>query len=238
MAWDITADPERFVEAVESFQERVPVTVDDLEDLTRAERARAFHIASVNELSVVRTVYDELDRAIANNLPIQDFRKAVREKVGKHQIGGAHLDTVFRNAVQTAYNTGRWTQITSADVTQTKPYWMYDAVLDTRTTEVCRALDTTVKAHDDPFWLTRWPPNHHRCRSSVRAVRRREAERRGITVGDPPGGEPQGGFGLAPPLRGAEPLPDPARVKPELLGIFDRRRNNDPDLFRTDEDED
>lgn len=238
MAWDISAEPERFEEAIAEFKRRVPIEADELATLTRAERSRAFYIASVNELSVVRTVYDELDRAIANATPIDEFRASVHDKLGKHRLGGAHLNTVFRNAVQTAYNTGRWEQITSGDLTQTRPFWMYDAVLDSRTTEVCKALDQTVKAHDDPFWLTRWPPNHHQCRSSVRAVRRREAERRGITVGDPVGGEPQGGFGLAPPLRGAEPLPDPARVQPELLSVFNRRRNSDPDLFRTDEDED
>lgn len=206
MAWTIHASPDRFDEAVAQFRARVPMRAEDVVRLTSEQRRSAFWVASMNELAPVRTLFEEIDRAIAEGTPLDDFKKRVRQKLTE-TIGDDHLETVFRNAVQTAYNSGRWEQLTSPDSTLLRPYFLYDTVMDSRTSEVCKPLDGTVKAHDDVFWLSHWPPLHHRCRSSVRSIRRSEAERRGITEGEP--SKPQRGFGAAPPKRGGDPRPPP-----------------------------
>lgn len=43
----------------------------------------------------------------------------------------------------------------------------YSAVLDDRTTNLCRGLDGTVLPLADPFWQQWTPPNHFGCRSAV-----------------------------------------------------------------------
>lgn len=198
MAWTVTADPNKFDAAVRWFRKRLPVTDRQFDRLSRRERDRAFHIAGVNEMRVVQTVFEELDRSIADGTPLADFRKRVRDRLKKHQINGSHLETVFRNGVQTAYNTGRWYQLT--ETTQARPYWVLDVVMDSRTSDKCKPVDGVCKPHDDPWWLTNWPPRHHRCRTGVRSVRESEARRIGITSGTPKE-TPDEGFGYAPPLR-------------------------------------
>lgn len=235
MAWAVSAEPSEFDEAIAWFRSRVPVTDDEYNALSASAKTRAFHLASVNELQVVQTVFKEIERAIAEGLPLETFQASVSEKLGAaHRLNGYHLETVFRNGTQDAYNAGRWEQLTSLDVSSTRPYWMYDAVLDDRTTPLCKSLDGTIKAHDDPYWLTHCPPLHHRCRGGIRALRRSEADRRGITVGDPQTvGEPGQGFGLAPPLRTELPMPDRTQVDNDVLSVFDARRATDPDNDNT-----
>jgi SPP1 gp7 family putative phage head morphogenesis protein len=239
MAWAVSAEVAEFDEAVEHFRGLVPVTDDEYKELEASQRARAFHLASMNELAVVQLVFDELDRAIQHGTPIDAFRKVMKEKlVGERAIPPSQVETMFRNATQLAYNTGRWSQITNPEVTAIRPYWMFDAVMDTRTTRlICWKLNGTIKGHDDPWWLTHYPPLHHRCRTSVRTLRRSEALRRGLTLGDPDAG-PDSGFGLAPPVRGDDlPMPNRATVDESAYRVFDLRRAKDPDNTQTGEDE-
>jgi SPP1 gp7 family putative phage head morphogenesis protein len=212
--WTVTSDVGQFEEAVEAHRERVPMTAAEVVDMTAEERRAAFWVAGTHEAAVVQTIHQEIERALAEGLSLDEFKKNLAEKLqGQHALGGAHLETVFRNAVQSAYNAGRWYQLTDPDVTAARPFWMFDAVLDTRTTPLCKDLNGTIKAHDDPFWLTHWCPLHHRCRSGVRALRTSEVERRGgVTPGGPPGA-PSEGFGRAPPLRGEDPRPPPTGPK-------------------------
>ena len=130
----------------------------------------------------------------------------------------AHAETVFRNAAQRSLNAGRYRQM--QDAAKWRPYWMYDAVRDTRTTEICRRLDETVRPADDPYWNTRIPPLHHRCRAGIRSLRKSEGERRVTNV--PPPEQPQDGFGLAPD---ADPVwkPDPSKYDPELYAELNRK---------------
>lgn len=200
MAWKVSADLGRFDEAVEALRARTTLTDDEYYQLEGAGRSRAFSYAGGAELAVVQTVLDELAKAIERGQPIEEFRASIREKLGTFGPKGAHLETIFRNACQTAYNRGRWNQMKAPDVVKFRPYFLYDSILDSRTTEVCKACNGTLKLHDDPWWLTHWPPLHHRCRSSVRNLRASEAVKRGITEGDVEGATPQGTFGYAPPL--------------------------------------
>lgn len=222
--WTVTADLERFDEAAEAFKKRVPMRAEDVVGMTAEERRHAFWVAGMNERAAVETLHAEIARAIEEGTPLEEFKARVKEKL--IALHDAHLETVFRNAVQGAYNTGRWHQLTDPDVTLVRPYWVFDAVMDSRTSERCSALNGTIKAHDDPFWLTRWPPLHHRCRSGIRAVRKREAR---LTEGEPKA--PDNGFGLAPPRRGDDPRPMPQpKVEPAPEpGKKRRKKKPEPD---------
>src|SRR6185295_5529825 len=224
MSWDVTADHERFEEAVGWFRSRVAYTHDELGELDDKSRAAAFWIAGSLELSAVQTIFDEIAAALEKGSSLEDFKKSIREKLtGKLGISGFHLETVFRNWTQTAYNTGRWYQLTDPDLAVGRPYLLYDAILDSRTTKLCESLNGTVKPVGDPFWLTHWPPLHHRCRSSPRSLTRSEAAKRGITEGTPQV-TVQKGFGLAPPARGdLPPKPDPARIDPAVWTAYKTR---------------
>gem|GEM_PF-7021647 len=92
--------------------------------------------------------------------------------------------------------------------------------------DICRNLDGTIKRHDDEFWLTHCCPMHHRCRSSLRSLRTKEALERGVTQGIPEGTDAQDGFGKAPPLRGDDDNLEPkqSRFDPEVWEEFKKRQ--------------
>lgn len=222
MSWPATAEVGRFDEALAWFKARVPYTHAEVGQIEDKTRARAFWIAGGLELSVVQTVFDEIAKAIEKGTSLEAFKKSIGETLGnKLGISGHHLETVFRNATQDAYNAGRWYQLTDPELKLGRPYLLYDAILDSRTTPLCNTLNGTVKAVDDPFWLTHWPPLHHRCRSSPRSLTRREAARRGVTEGTPDAKVPDG-FGLAPPARGDQ-LPNLNKVDPLLWSSAKQR---------------
>lgn len=206
MAWTVTADVGRFDEAADFFQKRVP----GVDTGVAADRARgnAFRVAGMLELGAVQLVFDEIAKAVEKGTTLEAFKASVREKLANFSPAGPHLETVFRNWVQGSYNAGRWFQMKDPDVVQIRPYFLYDSILDQRTTEVCKVCNGTIKWHDDHWWLTHWPPLHHRCRSSVRSLRRSEALKRGVTEGDPATDVP-GTFGKAPPVRDDEALTTP-----------------------------
>lgn len=224
MAWNVTADLDKFDEAIAWFASRVPYDQARLDTLDDAARSKAFTIAGAIELRAVQTILDEMAKSVEDGTPYEDFVASVEEKLdGKVGISSAQLETVFRTNVQTAYNAGRWFQIMDPEVTLLRPFLMYDSVLDTRTTEICQACDGTVKSHFDPWWETHNPPLHHRCRSSIRSLRRSEAERRGITDTDPAPDVP-GGFGKAPTVADKNvAMPKSDDFSPDAWSAFERR---------------
>src|SRR5699024_1365521 len=54
---------------------------------------------------------------------------------------------------------------------KTLPFLQFDAVMDDRTTELCRGLAGVIKKANDPFWEVWYPPNHYNCRSDGRQLR-------------------------------------------------------------------
>ena len=69
-----------------------------------------------------------------------------------------------RPAATSWFNRGRLSAMAPGDA------WQYDAVLDDRTTDLCRSLNGLVMPAQDPRWYSRMPPLHSGCRSSIRAV--------------------------------------------------------------------
>ncbi len=225
MAWAVTADPERFEEALDWFKKRFPVTEELLEALGQYAGARAWTVADVAELDVVLDVFKELELAIAEGRTLAEFKKAIGAKLTKSwgKSNAARIETIYRTNMQTAYNAGRWKQLTDPDIVRTRPYLMYDAILDSRTSDICKKRNGTVLPASDPWWSQNNPPLHHRCRSSLRALRPREAERQGIDDSPPEADNPSPGFGQAPGLD-APFEPDPAKYPRELFDAYAQKR--------------
>jgi hypothetical protein len=156
------ADPDKFEEASKWFRGRVVVTRAEWDAMSRQARRQAFTIAGTQQAKVVQTVFDAIALAIDKGTPIDKWRKDLKKKLGAFaDKNSATLTTAFINANQTAYNTGRYYQMSNPAVTVALPYRVYDSVLDTRTTDICKGLNGTVLLHSDPWWLTHWPPMHH-----------------------------------------------------------------------------
>lgn len=77
------------------------------------------------------------------------------------------LETIVRTYMTDAYNHGRLTEFTAPDQLVFMNGFRYSAVLDERTTPVCRFLDGKVFRPEDPALHELVPPNHFNCRSII-----------------------------------------------------------------------
>lgn len=190
-----------FEEAVASILSRRP----ELKGAYRAATAtytpdRAFTMArAAREEQLVR-VRDAIGAALRDGATLNEARKAV---AGLGDWSAAYAETVYRNAVTTAYADGRLAQARDPDVQLVAPAVAFMAVHDADVRPNHLAADGVVAGPDDPVWATLRPPLGHRCRCGLRLVDRVEAERLGVlddagrvrpaTV--PPGAGPDPGFG-------------------------------------------
>ena len=197
--WDVEPNAVSPAEAIAWFRARVSMTPDEYRALEDRARRKAFTVAGVMDLDLLNDTFKALDKAVAQGTTFETFVKDVGEKLeatwGK--ADSSRLQTIFSTNVQSAYSAGRWRQLTDPDVLAERPYHMYDAVLDGRTSELCKHLDGTTLPADDPFWETHTPPLHFNCRSGIISLTESQAAERGVTK-TPPRAPAASGFGLVP----------------------------------------
>jgi SPP1 gp7 family putative phage head morphogenesis protein len=93
-----------------------------------------------------------MQRALEDGTTFADFKKDAKDVFAKRGFGSWRQETIFRTNIQTAYNVGRYKQM--SEVADSRPYWMYDAVGDARTRPAHAALDGQVYPADHEFWNT------------------------------------------------------------------------------------
>lgn len=173
-----------FAEAIEAIRRRVAISDDELVAITAVSSDWSFWAAGLAQLRLVQDVLDSLTSAVKKGLGLAAWKKRLpallRSAWGK---GSAfRLETIFRNAVQHAFGRGRYRQMTHPAVMRFRPYWLFDGVVDSHITVICKERDGIVLPADHPWWLSNYPQLHHRCRSGVRTLRASQAQRRGITT--------------------------------------------------------
>lgn len=215
-----------FQQAIAWHLARVPMTKAAWQELSARERRRAFVVSEVAHADVVRDVWEALNKAISEGQSLAEFKRAIGPTLRKAWGGsvanpGARIATIFQTNVQAAYSAGRWAEITRPEALQKRPYLVYDAVLDGRTSRVCRRCNGTVLPADNPWWRTHLPPLHHNCRSAVRALTIPQAKRFGKFGRRPPVVKPTGDFGHAPGK--AEWKPDLSKYPAQLRNKLKRR---------------
>ena len=172
--------PLPFEEAVTWFGNKSPALRAHADEMSQAQRRRAFWVSQVAQLEVVAQALKAVNKAVAEGTTLADFKKdagTALESAWKGTVKnpGARLEVIFRNGAQSAYAAGRFKQATDPDELALRPMWMFDAVMDGRTSSICAAADGTILSADDPWWATRHPPCHHNCRSHVTTLSEDEA---------------------------------------------------------------
>lgn len=164
-----------------------------------ATHARAFTVAKMTRLDLLRDVRNALTDNLAKGQTLREFQRTLRPTLeakgwwGKQivvnpageaqpvQLGSPRrLATIYQTNLQSAYMGGRYAEALKASATH--PYWMYVAVMDNVTRPSHAALHGKVYRFDDPIWQHIMPPNGYNCRCRFVALSEAEVRRRGLTV--------------------------------------------------------
>lgn len=222
--WRASSDPLKHAEAVAWFRARVPMLKADWLKLAETERRRAFTVAAVTELSVLEDVFGEIKAGQELGESLGQIKKRIKGKLeaawsGTLKRPSHRVETIIRNAHQSAYNAGRYMQMTSTAVMRARPYWQFDAVVDGATSEICLERDQQIRPASDLFWTWNYPPLHHRCRSAIRTLTEAEALARGVAhIHARPETTPGQGFGRVPDR--VSLAPDLSKVDPDLGRVY------------------
>lgn len=182
------------VEAVAYFKQKGLQVSDNWYDLLGEIHGKVFTVANVARLDVLQAIRDELKRAMDGNVAFSEFKKrltpilqakgwwgkAIDMETGEIlkmypgstvpvQYGSPwRLKLIYDTNLQSSFMAGR--RARQLENASERPYWMYVAVMDSRTRPQHRALHGRVFRYDDPFYGAFYPPNGYRCRCRVRTL--------------------------------------------------------------------
>lgn len=227
-----------FIEAITQLTRRkVLLPKDYYAKHPAVARSRAFTVSGLAALAQIEQVLDSLTKSVQARETFGQWKtKALADVPALDSLPKGRLSTIYRNAIQNAYNAGRYEQMRA---NKRNKYWLYDGVIDGRTSDICRALDGKIYPADSPVWRTIHPPNHHNCRSTVIGLTEAQAKARGYRPGTPdvipqdgtpePGWDTNPAIGLDDALRaaaaagnaaiGRQYVPAPLNVRDALVGF-------------------
>ena len=169
--------------ALDAFRTRAPLSREVFDRLSEQARARAFTVSGDLLDGALEKVHKALARQIGEGAALRDFRKVVAEGLetaGWTPLNPSHLETVFRTNVLTAYNDGRFAQVTDPDVMALRPYTQTMTVDDSRVRDNHEPLHLKIFRTED---LTRrdLPPWGYNCRCRFRSLSQRQVGKRTIS---------------------------------------------------------
>jgi hypothetical protein len=149
------------------------------QEVWQAEHARAFAVAGVMRLDVLRTIRDQVDSAVANGTGFEEFERALkRQLVAKGWWGNIEitdpatgevrttrfnkqrLQLIFDVNMRQSHAAGRWAR----GMRSRMPFIVYRTMGDEKVRTSHRPWDYLVLPRDHPFWDTHIPPNDWGCR--------------------------------------------------------------------------
>jgi SPP1 gp7 family putative phage head morphogenesis protein len=131
------------------------VTVSGVTEQKILDEVKQTLLTGVSKGSDLATITDEL-RAV--------FEPYVQQTAGDEELlNPSRLETIVRTNLTDVYNQGRLVE--GAQASDFLEGWQYSAIIDGRTTDVCRLLDGVVMLPDDPNVNSLKPPRHFNCRS-------------------------------------------------------------------------
>ncbi|WP_282094324.1 phage minor head protein [Epibacterium ulvae] len=168
------------------------------QDIEPEEHAVTFSVAKAMQIDVLQTIREELQKAIDEGIPFEQFKKDLEPKlrrlgwwgvkeqvdpltgeVRKVQLGSPRrLKTIYRANLRSARAAGQWVRIQRTK--RALPYLVYLIGPSKRHRPTHEAKNGLVLPVDDTFWQVWYPTNGWGCKCHVRQITRREAEEIGI----------------------------------------------------------
>ncbi|MFH1027684.1 MAG: phage minor head protein [Pseudomonadota bacterium] len=180
-----------FQEAIKFFRSKVKIPTESWQDLMTFEHDTGFMIAGATKAELLADFQVAVDQAIAEGTTLETFRKSFDQIVAKHGWNykgsrGWRSEVIYSTNVRSAYQAGRYQQMTDPDVLAYRPYWMYVHGDAKRPRPLHLSWHGLVLPWDDPWWQTHRPLNGWGCHCSVQALSERDMTRKKVSVGTAP----------------------------------------------------
>lgn len=182
-------------DAIAAFQQRKLLQPSYAwQDVWQDEHSRAFAVAGVQRLDVLKIFQDEIESAVANGASLADYSKSILPKLtakgwwgdievkdpatGETRItrfDERRLKLIYDVHMRQAFSAGRWKRI--EETKKRKPFLVYMTMQDEHVRASHRRWNALVLPVDHPFWDTRYPPNGWNCRCYAYAIDERGIEK-------------------------------------------------------------
>lgn len=206
-----------------AYEARLKLTRARVAQIEKKIDDRAKRAAELSKLRFVQGLLDVVERARRDGISIDEAKEQLRTKLRRGATKAtpdSYLSLAITNNVQGAYNSGKVEGFLEPATRELRPFWIFDAVLDFRTSEFCRRCNGVCLPAGASWFMHRIPPCHHWCRSTIRAVTRAVATRHGGVTHKPPREIPSDGFGR---LWQGEWKPNLSKVAPALVKAYRSR---------------
>ncbi len=199
MAGNLKLEPLPPAEAIRFFRRKGYRIGFDWRDVWQQEHTRAFTVAKAMRLEILQVIRAEVDRAIADGITFEQFKKSLTptlQQLGwwgrktlvdpltgeavEAQLGSPRrLRIIYDTNLRTARAAGRWERIERNKAR--RPFLRYSQIQRPTKRDEHIPFHGLIRPVDDPIWDRIYPPNGWNCGCIVQQLTRRQAERRGIT---------------------------------------------------------
>ena len=155
-----------------------------------------YDIGVITDETVRERIREEVNKGLVNGIRGRDLKRNI-DRVTETWVSQAHAETIARTETAKMYNAGRISRWLDPEQDGFVEALQYDAVVDTRTTDLCRNLDGKIISVGNSQAVAEFtPPNHYMCRATWLPVTKYESWADDFPTGE----QPQKGFTFEPPL--------------------------------------
>lgn len=180
-----------FDEALKFFRAKVKIPTKRWNELLQAEHDFGFMVAGATKAQLLDDFRSAIDSAIADGTTLATFQKdfdAIVQKHGWSYKGsrGWRSEVIYSTNIRSAYQAGRYQQMTDPDVLSYRPNWMYQHGDSIRPRPLHLSWNGVTLPASDPWWQSHFTPNGWGCKCRVVALSDRELAKQGLKVGPAP----------------------------------------------------
>lgn len=187
----------KFGSQIDFFKQKVRLPSESYKDIKAAQHDKAFVVAGAMKADLLQDLQTAVGKAIEDGESLGAFRKRFKDIVqkrgwkdytGSDSAAGRAWRTrvIYLTNMRTSHAAGRWQQMRTPEMLQSRPYWQYRHVTRSNPRVIHQRLDKTVLPADDIWWSINYPPNGYGCNCYVRVLSKSDMDRLGLSVADTP----------------------------------------------------
>lgn len=165
-----------------TFGRRQPISQAIADTLDKYAKDRAFWITGVIKDEVLEKAKNYIlwytkmypQHVIPGEQFTRNLENIIKDYLPEGTNTAARAALIARNNVSDLYNYARFEVFTSPALAGWVVAFMYSAIIDGRTTDLCRSLNGRIFQREDLVRAGLIPPNHHNCRSVLLPITKSE----------------------------------------------------------------